>query len=103
MASSLNYINYVCDQLEGIGNISYKKMFGEYMIYLNSKPVIIVCDNTAFVKKIEFIKNYMKNANVGFPYKGAKEHYILDIDNSEFSKNIVLEIEKVTPMPKKKK
>ena len=38
----------------------------------------------------------------GYPYKGAKEHYILDIDNSEFSKNIVKKIEEVTPVPKKK-
>ena len=26
----------------------------------------------------------MKDAETGCPYKGAKEHYILDIDNSEF-------------------
>jgi len=103
MATSVNFIHYVCEQLNGIGNISYKKMFGEYMVYLNGKPVIIVCDNTAFVKKLDCIKEMMKNAPTGFPYKGAKEHYVLDIDNSESSKNIILEIEKVTPIPKSKK
>ncbi len=102
MATTINFINYICEQLNGIGNITYKKMFGEYMIYLNDKPVIIVCDNTAFVKKLDCIKEYMENANVGFPYNGAKEHYILDIDNSNFSKNIILKIESVTPIPKKK-
>lgn len=73
------------------------------MIYLNNKPVIIVCDNITFVKKLECIKDMMKDANVGFPYKGAKEHFILDIDNSDFSKEVIIEIEKVTPLPKKKK
>ncbi len=102
MATTTNFINYVCEQLDGIGDITYKKMFGEYMVYLNNKPVIIVCDNTAFVKKLNCIKELMENASCGFPYKGAKEHYILDIDNSDFSKEIVLEIEKVTPVPKKK-
>ena len=44
----------------------------------------------------------MKSAELGYPYKNAKEHYILDIDNSDFCKTIVTEIEKATPMPKKK-
>ncbi len=103
MATTINFINYVCDQINGIGNISYKKMFGEYMVYCNEKPVIIVCDNTAFVKKLDNIKDLMKHASLGYPYKGAKEHYILDIDDSSFSKNVIKEIEKVTPIPKKKK
>ncbi len=102
MATSVDFINYVCDNLNGIGNVTYKKMFGEYMVYLNDKPVVIVCDNTAFVKKLDCIKEDMKNASVGFPYNGAKEHYILDIDNSSFSKDIVTKIEKVTPVPKKR-
>ncbi len=103
MATSLDFINYVCEQLDGIGNITYKKMFGEYMVYLNDKPVIIVCDNVAFVKKLDIIKEMMQNADVGFPYKGAKEHYVLDIDNAEFCKKIISKIEEVTPIPKSKK
>lgn len=103
MATSEEFINYVCDQISGIGDIRYKKMFGEFMVYVNNKPVIIVCDNTAFVKKLECIEEKMRNAEVGFPYKGAKEHYVLDIDNSEFCKSVVIEIEKVTPLPKQKK
>ena len=103
MATSIDFINYVCEQLNGVGNLTYKKMFGEYMIYLNSKPVIIVCDNIAFVKKLNPITEMMQNADVGFPYKGAKEHYILDIDNADFCKKIVTKIEEVTPIPKSKK
>ncbi len=102
MATSVDFIKYVCEQLNGIGNVTYKKMFGEYMVYLNDKPVIIVCDNTTFIKKLDCIKDDMKNASLGYPYKGAKEHYILDIDNSDFSKDIILKIEKITPIPKKR-
>lgn len=102
MATSINFIAYVCQQLFGTGNISYKKMFGEYMIYLNDKPVIVVCNNTAYVKKLDCIKELMEDASVGFPYKGANEHYILDIDNAEFSKEIVIKVEKEISLPKKK-
>lgn len=45
----------------------------------------------------------MKQAEVGCPYKGAKEHYVLDIDNPEFCKMVILEVEKVTPVPKPRK
>ena len=103
MATTEELINYVCDQIKEIGNIRYKKMFGEYMVYMNEKPVMVVCNNTVYVKKLECILDMMKNAEIGYPYKGAKEHYVLDIDNSELSKNIIIEIEKVTPIPKKKK
>ena len=103
MATTNEYIEYVCEQINGIGDIRYKKMFGEFMVYVNDKPVIIVCNNVPFVKKLDCITEKMQNAEVGYPYKGAKEHYVLDIDNSEFCKSIIIEIEKVTPVPKKKK
>ncbi|MCI8519090.1 MAG: transcriptional regulator [Clostridia bacterium] len=103
MATTNEYIEYVCEQINGIGEIRYKKMFGEFMVYVNDKPVIVVCDNICFVKKLECIQEKMQNAEIGYPYNGAKEHYILDIDNSNFSKFIVGEIEKVTPIPKPKK
>lgn len=103
MATTNEYIEYVCEQINGIGAIRYKKMFGEFMVYVNDKPVIIVCDNNAFVKKLECIEEIMKGAKLGCPYKGAKEHYILDIDNSEFCKNVVSKIEEVTPVPKPRK
>ena len=91
------------EQINGIGVIRYKKMFGEFMIYVNDKPVIMVCNNNAFVKKLDCIEEMMKDAKVGYPYKGAKEHYVLDIDNSDFCKNVVSKIEEVTPLPKPKK
>lgn len=102
MATNLSYIEYVCEQLEGTGEITYKKMFGEFMIYLNSKPVLIVCDNTTYCKKLPEIESLMKEADTGCPYEGAKEHYILNIDDEDLAKRVVLEIEKVTPIPKKR-
>ena len=103
MATTNEYIEYVCEQIKGVGEIRYKKMFGEFMVYVNNKPVIIVCNNIPFVKKLDCIKDFMKKAEIGCPYKGAKEHYILDIDDSEFCKSVIIEVEKVTPLPKPRK
>ncbi len=102
MATTKDYIEYVCEQISGIGDIRYKKMFGEYMVYVNNKPVITVCDNISYIKKLDNLSELMKDASKGFPYDGAKEHYILDIDNKELSKLVVKEVEKVTKVPKKR-
>jgi hypothetical protein len=51
------------------------------MIYVNNKQVLLVCDNTVFVKKLEEIKEQIRDAEVGYPYKGVNEHFILDIEN----------------------
>ena len=44
----------------------------------------------------------MENSNCGYPYKGAKEHYILDIDDELLSKNVVMELIQVIPVKIKK-
>lgn len=103
MSTTNEFIEYVCEQIKGVGEIRYKKMFGEFMVYINDKPIIIVCNNVPFVKKLEVIEEKMKQAQIGYPYKGAKEHYVLDIDDIEFCKTILIELEKVTPIPKPKK
>ncbi|MFR2154639.1 MAG: hypothetical protein ACLS48_08380 [[Eubacterium] siraeum] len=56
-------------------------MFGEYMVYVNDKPVLLVCDNTVYVKKLPEIEELMSGAECGVPYDSAKEHYILDIED----------------------
>ncbi|MFP3043101.1 TfoX/Sxy family protein [Treponema primitia] len=102
MASDINFVNFVIDQIKNVGIITHKKMFGEYLIYANQKPVVLICDDTAYVKILDCVKPYFENAEKGFPYNGAKEHYIVDVENSELLSTIVKEIEKVTPIPTKK-
>jgi len=45
----------------------------------------------------------MTEADKGFPYKGAKEHYILDIDDADLTRAVILTLEPVTPIPKPRK
>ncbi|MDR2192797.1 MAG: TfoX/Sxy family protein [Endomicrobium sp.] len=104
MATTLDFIEYVCGQIAGVGNIRYKKMFGEYLVYVNEKPILLVCDNTVFVKIAPCLSDIMRASGKGFPYKGAKEHYILDIDDIELAKRAADVLEKNTPIePLKKK
>jgi len=99
MASTPDFIEYVCEQIAGAGEVRSKKMFGEYMVYVNDKPILLICDNTVFVKQLDCLAAEMKNAAVGTPYPGARQHYILDIDDTAFSRKIVHILEAITPIP----
>lgn len=103
MSTNLDFVEFICEQIEGTGVIRYRKMFGEYMVYVNDKPILLVCDNTVFIKELDCLSVLMKDVEKGFPYKGAKEHYILDIDNADFAKEVILILEPMTPLPKPKK
>lgn len=103
MASSTEYIDFVCAQLDGIGIVRAKKMFGDYCIYVNEKPLLLCCDNTTYISKHPAIDSVMSEAECGIPYDGAKERYILDIDHASQARQIVSLLEKVTPFPKDRK
>lgn len=72
------------------------------MVYVNDKPVLLVCDNTVYVKKLPEIEELMSGAECGVPYDGAKEHYILDIENRELTAKAAQILERITPVPKKR-
>ena len=103
MATSVDYIEFVKEKVDKFGLIRTRKMFGEYMVYLNDKPIITVCDNTVFVKILPELAAYLNDAERGFPYDGAKLHYILDIEDSELLSDVIPILEAVTPLPKPRK
>lgn len=83
MACSTTFIDFICAQLEGIGAIRARKMFGDWCIYIDEKPAILACDDIAYIKKHPAIEPLMREAECGYPYDGAKEHYILDIEHRD--------------------
>lgn len=105
MATTIDFIEYICEQFKDCGSIRYRKMFGEYMVYVNDKPILLVCDNTVYVKDLECIREKMNEAGAerGIPYKGSREHFILDTDNTSLCLEIIDILEKVTPVPVPKK
>ncbi|MGN0812987.1 MAG: TfoX/Sxy family protein [Candidatus Coproplasma sp.] len=102
MATDLNYVLFVCECLQG-ESPTYKKMFGEYMVYIDGKPILLVCDNTVFVKKYAELADILRDADCGYPYDHAKEHYILDVENQELTQKVVDILKVVAQLPKQRK
>lgn len=103
MATTKEYVDFCVEQLPSRYDVRYRKMFGEYVIYLNGKPAFLVCDNTVFVKKLQELAPLLENASEGYPYDGAKIHYVLDVEDRELTEQVAEIVEKVIPVPKRKK
>ena len=92
MATDLNYIKYVVEQID-LPDISFKKMFGEYMIYYKAVPVLLVCDDCVFVKILKETTEILgDDCEQGYPYGGAKLHCVLDIDNSDLARQTAIAV-----------
>lgn len=103
MATSEEYIKFVCEQLADVGAVRYRKMFGEYMVYVNDKPLLLVCDNTVFVKILPELSEVLAGAETVLPYEGGRPHYILDIEDRTLTQTVIGILEPITPLPKPKK
>ena len=104
MASNLEYVQYVCDQMRDAGEITYRKMFGEYAIYCNSKVIGLICDDQAYIKPTSAGEVLIPNATKEPPYSGAKPYIVLeDLDNRDLVTRLVIATYEELPMPKSKK
>lgn len=85
MASAEGTVQYVCDQT-GLGRrLTFKKMFGEYALYLDGKVAALVCDDQLFLKPTSEGRAYLGKVREAAPYPGAKKHFLLtdEIDDPE--------------------
>lgn len=78
MASSLQQVTYIVDQLQPAGCISYKKMFGEYGIYCDGIYFACVCDNNFYVKITPGVQALLPMAVTQPPYPGAKPMFLIE-------------------------
>jgi TfoX/Sxy family transcriptional regulator of competence genes len=104
MASDLSFVEYLCDQMAGAGQVSFRKMFGEYAIYCDRKVVALVCDNQLFVKPTEGGRARLGKVVEAPPYPGAKPHFLMagQIDDEELMMQVIQITARELPMPKPK-
>ena len=104
MASSLDYVGYVCEQIGGAGEIKYRKMFGEYGVYCDGKIIGLICDNRFFLKPTKAGAEICPKLELAPPYEGAKPYFVVDeLDDRESVSVLVSATWGELPEPKPKK
>ena len=106
MASSIDFVQYITDQCSGAGEITTKKMFGDYGVYCNGKIIGLICDDCFYLKPTDAGRALLRTIDLRPPYEGAKDYfYIADVDDHDYLATLISETYKVLPeaKPKKKK
>lgn len=105
MASALQFVEYAREQMRGAGEITFRKMFGEYAVYCNAKVVALICDNQLFVKPTAAGRARIEEVKEGAPYPGAKPHFLIDeqLDDAPWLAALITATERELPMPAPKK
>ncbi len=104
MASTEDFLLFVLDQIERVRGYEYRshRMFGEYCIYANDKPICFVVDNQVLAKGYEAIVPLMESygAKTTELFPGSKPFYVLDIENSALLEAVVPLLEENGRIPK---
>jgi TfoX/Sxy family transcriptional regulator of competence genes len=105
MASDQQFVDFIIDQVNTNGQITAKKMFGEYGLYFENKIFALVCDNKLFIKPTVAGRAYIKKVVEAPPYPGAKPSFLIEdkLEDRAWLKKLVELTANELPEPKPKK
>jgi TfoX/Sxy family transcriptional regulator of competence genes len=105
MATELSFVEYVIETARFGGRLTYRKLFGEYALYLDEKVVAFACDNSLFIKPSRAVAALAPDLPQGPPYPGAKDYPIADelLDDPDLLRRLIVETAALMPPPKPKK
>ena len=105
MASSKVFLDFILDQIENAGQITYKQMFGEYTLYCDGKIFALVSDDKLFIKPTASGRAFIGDVTEAPAYPGAKPSFLLGdkIDDREWLSELVRISLPELPEPKPKK
>lgn len=105
MATEKKFVEFVVDQIEMVGTITAKSMFGEYGVFSDGKIFGLVCDNKLFIKPTEGGRAFISTAVEAPPYPGAKNCFLIEekLEDRKWLSNLVRITLKELPEPKPRK
>jgi TfoX/Sxy family transcriptional regulator of competence genes len=99
-------MEFLLDQLVGAGDITSKKMFGEYALYCDKKVVAFICDDRLYVKPTDAGRIFLGEPTEAPAYPGSKMYFLIDEDrweDREWLTELITVTAAAVPEPKKKR
>jgi len=107
MGTTKETMDAILVQLQALGNVYARKMFGEYGVYCDDKMVALVSDDQLFIKPTEGGRAFIGDVEEAPPYPGAKDWFYLSEEKWEdalwLTELIRITTIEVLPSKKKKK
>lgn len=105
MATDQKFVDFVLDQIGFAGDLSAKKMFGEYGVFADGKIFGLICDNKLYIKPTNAGREFIGDVVEAPPYKGAKPSFLIEekIEDREWLSELVRITVKELPLPKPRK
>ncbi|MCC6559997.1 MAG: TfoX/Sxy family protein [Xanthomonadales bacterium] len=105
MATDREFVDYLVEQIALGDRLTFKKMFGEYALYLDAKVVAFACDNSLFIKPSAAVAALAPDLPQRPPYPGAKNYPVADelLDAPDGLRQLFLQTAVLMPPPKPKK
>ncbi len=103
MATSKGYLDYVLEQLSGLPEITHRAMMGEYVLYYRGKVIGGIYDDRLLLKTTKAGENILQDAERDIPYEGAKEMFLVDVDDRDLLTQLIEAMYTELPEPKKRR
>jgi len=105
MGTTKETMDAILVQLQALGNVYARKMFGEYGVYCDDKMVALVSDDQLFIKPTEGGRAFIGDVEEAPPYPGAKDWFYLSEEKWEDSLWLteLIRITTIEVLPSKKK
>lgn len=105
MATALDTVLFICDQAELGTRLTYRKMFGEYALYLDGTVVAFVCDDQLFVKPTDEVGEFLGAPELAPPYPGAKDYFLIqdELEDRARIREILTRTAEALPRPAPKR
>lgn len=104
MATSVEFFEFIKEQLSAVSEASYRPMMGEYIIYYDGKVVGGMYDDRLLVKPTKNAQALMPTASLVSPYEGGKDMFLVEeVEDRALLKALLAAVAADLPDGKKKK
>lgn len=120
MATSKEFHDYIVENLRRVGEVSTRKMMGEYCVYYEKdtapggdgvghrrvkKHIGDICGNCLLLKPVDSVLRLLPDAERAYPYEGSKSLMVVvdDVENTRLMAEVLDGMYGELPEPKPRK
>jgi TfoX/Sxy family transcriptional regulator of competence genes len=85
-------VDFIIEQISGAGQVSAKKIFGEYGLLSDRKMVALICDDRLIIKSTAAARSFIGEVVEAQPYPGARACFLISgkkWDDRECMNNLI--------------